>query len=173
MFLRGIEKQHRAGYELNGHERSGLAMNYIAAIRTLWNNVGYPKCDFDLNPIESTETFNNVTIKLLSFWYGCAIALHWIINKLHERTLWLAYDDRQSTFEKLVNIDKSATIHHMNLQVLATELYMVHHELPLSCIMLQNGQTYFENVNPWMTFLKKEMQRIILEINQYFKQEIC
>ena len=67
MFLRGIEKQHRAGYKLNGHERSGLAMNYIAAIRTLGNNVGYPKCDFDLNLIESTETFNNVTISYYPF----------------------------------------------------------------------------------------------------------
>ena len=67
MLSRVIEKQHRAGHELNGHERSGLAMNYIAAMRKLWNNVGYPKCDFDLNPIESTEIFNNVTVKLLSF----------------------------------------------------------------------------------------------------------
>ena len=39
------------------------------------------------------------------------------------------YDDRQSTFEELLNIDKSVTIHHRNLQVLATELYKVHHGL--------------------------------------------
>ena len=51
------------------------------------------------------------------------------INKLHERALRLVYDDRQSTFEELLNIDKSVTIHHRNLQVLATELYKVHHRL--------------------------------------------
>ena len=51
------------------------------------------------------------------------------INKLHERALRLVYDDRQSTFEELLNIDKSVTIHHRNLQVLATELYKVHHGL--------------------------------------------
>ena len=51
------------------------------------------------------------------------------INKIHERTLQLVYDDRQSTFEELLNIDKSVTIHHRNLQVLATELYKVHHRL--------------------------------------------
>ena len=51
------------------------------------------------------------------------------INKLHERALRLVYDDRQSTFEELLNIDKSVTIHHRNLQMLVTELYKVHHGL--------------------------------------------
>ena len=45
------------GLHLNEHGRSRLIMNYIAAIRKLGNNVGYPKCDFDLKPMESTETF--------------------------------------------------------------------------------------------------------------------
>ena len=51
------------------------------------------------------------------------------INKLHERALRLVCDNRQLTFEELLNIDKSVTIHHKNLQVLATELYKVHHGL--------------------------------------------
>ena len=50
-------------------------------------------------------------------------------NKLHERALRLLYDDRQPTFEELLNIDKSVTIHHRNVQVLVTELYKVHHGL--------------------------------------------
>ena len=45
------------------------------------------------------------------------------INKLHERALRLVYDDRQSTFEELLNIDKSVTNYHRNLQTLATEVY--------------------------------------------------
>ena len=51
------------------------------------------------------------------------------INKLYERALGLVYDDRQLTLKELLNIDKSVTIHHRNLQVLATELYKVHHGL--------------------------------------------
>ena len=51
------------------------------------------------------------------------------INKLHERALRLVYDNRQSTFKELLNLDKSVIIHHRNLHVLATELYKVHHEL--------------------------------------------
>ena len=31
------------------------------------------------------------------------------INKLHERALQLVYDDSQSTFEELLNIDKSVS----------------------------------------------------------------
>ena len=32
-------------------------MNYIVTKRESWNNVGYPKCDFDLKPRKPTETF--------------------------------------------------------------------------------------------------------------------
>ena len=48
------------GLYLNEHGTSSLTMNYIAAIRKLWNNTAYPKCDFDLNQIESTETFKTI-----------------------------------------------------------------------------------------------------------------
>ena len=51
------------------------------------------------------------------------------VNKLHERVLRLVYDDRQSTFEELLNIDKSVTIHHRNFQVLVTEFCKVDHGL--------------------------------------------
>ena len=42
-------------------------------------------------------------------------------NKLQGRALRLVYDDRESTFEELHQNDKSLSIHHQNLQVLATE----------------------------------------------------
>ena len=79
------------------------------------------------------------------------------INKLHERALRLVYDDRLSTFEELLNINKSVTIHHRNLQVLATELYKVHRGLASE---LMND------------IFKKEMWRTILEKIQNLKQEI-
>ena len=44
---------------------------------------------------------------------------------LHERPLRLVYDDGQSTLEELLHLRKSVTIHHINLQVFATELYIV------------------------------------------------
>ena len=45
------------------------------------------------------------------------------INRVHERALRIAYKDRTSSFQELLNKDGSVTIHHKNLQVLATEIY--------------------------------------------------
>ena len=47
------------------------------------------------------------------------------INRLHERSLRLTYDDYESSFQDLLVKDKSVCIHHRNLQVLATLLYKV------------------------------------------------
>ena len=68
---------------------------------------------------------------MLQFSYSFLVwrTLNNKLNKLPERALRLAYDDRQSKFEELLNIDKSVTIHHRNLQVLATELPKVYHGL--------------------------------------------
>ena len=68
------------------------------------------------------------------------------INKLHESALRLVYDDRQSTFEELLNINKSVTIHHRNVEVLATELYKVHHGLApelVNDIFKKRNMTYY------------------------------
>ena len=62
-------------------------------------------------------------------WMCRSITLNNKRNKLHERSLVLVYDDRQSTFEELLNIEKSVTIYYRNLQVLVAELYKVHHVL--------------------------------------------
>ena len=47
------------------------------------------------------------------------------INKLHERCLRVIYNDKKSTFQKLLDKDKSVSIYNRNLQVLATEMYKV------------------------------------------------
>ena len=51
------------------------------------------------------------------------------INKLHERALRLVYKDTNLTFEELLRKDNSFTIHQMNLQKLATEMYKVQNDL--------------------------------------------
>ena len=47
------------------------------------------------------------------------------INRLHERSLRLTYNDQISTFQELLNKDKSVSIHQRNLQVFATLLYKI------------------------------------------------
>ena len=56
-------------------------------------------------------------------------ALNNRINKLHERGLRLVYKDTHLTFDELLRKDNSFTIHHRNLQKLATEMYKIHKNL--------------------------------------------
>ena len=83
------------------------------------------------------------------------------INSLYERALRHVYDDRQSTFEEMLNIDKSVTIHHRNLQVLARELYKVHHvlgpELINDIFKNRNVTYYFRNNSAFETRNKKSV----------------
>ena len=51
------------------------------------------------------------------------------INHIHERALRIAYKDKHSTFHELLTKDGSVSIHHRNLQVLATEIYKFIHGL--------------------------------------------
>ena len=47
------------------------------------------------------------------------------INRLHERSLRIVYRDNLSSFDDLLSRDKSVSVHHKNLQILATELFKV------------------------------------------------
>ena len=51
------------------------------------------------------------------------------INKLHERALRVVYSDRVSSFEELIERDKSFSVHERNLQKLAVEMYKVKNEI--------------------------------------------
>ena len=51
------------------------------------------------------------------------------INKLHERALRLVYKDETLTFQELLDKDDSVTVHHRNLQRLATEMYKIKNNL--------------------------------------------
>ena len=44
------------------------------------------------------------------------------INRLHERMLRIVYKDYKSSFEELLSEDKSFTVHHKNVQKLASEI---------------------------------------------------
>ena len=51
------------------------------------------------------------------------------INSIHERALRITYQDHISTFQELLNKDNSISIHHRNLQALATEMFKIHRGL--------------------------------------------
>ena len=56
------------------------------------------------------------------------------INRLHERALRLVYKDHNLSFEDLLQKDESFTIHHRNLQKLATEMYKAYKNLSPSLV---------------------------------------
>ena len=51
------------------------------------------------------------------------------INELHKRCLRITYN-KKSSFKELLETDKSVLIHIKNLQVLATEMFMVYINIP-------------------------------------------
>ena len=51
------------------------------------------------------------------------------INSIHERALRITYQDHISTFQELLNKDNYISIHHRNLQALATEMFKIHRGL--------------------------------------------
>ena len=48
------------------------------------------------------------------------------IDSIHERALRITYQDHISTFQELLNKDNSVSIHHRNLQALATKMFKIH-----------------------------------------------
>ena len=51
------------------------------------------------------------------------------INKLHELCLRIVFSDDTSSFEELLEIDNSTSVHHQKIQVLATALYKIRNGL--------------------------------------------
>ena len=45
------------------------------------------------------------------------------INNVHKNALRIVYSDYKSTFQELLNKDTYFSVHHKNIQSLATEIY--------------------------------------------------
>ena len=78
-------------------------------------------------------------------WIFCSRALNNKINKLHERALRLVYKNEHLTFNELLDLDKSVTIHQRNLQKLAVEMYKAKHHI--SPIPMQ--ELFTEQINSY------------------------
>ena len=48
-----------------------------------------------------------------------------LMNRIHERSLRTVYDDTSSTFQELLQRNRSDSIHHKNIQTLTTEVFKV------------------------------------------------
>ena len=68
------------------------------------------------------------------------------INKLHERALRVVYKNTNLTFEELLILDNSVTIHHKNLQKLAVQMYKIKNNLSLPLIkeLFKSHESHYE-----------------------------
>ena len=66
-----------------------------------------------------TSQFNYCPI----LWMYCHRKSNNLINRIHERSLRLAYNDYISSFDTLLEKDNSVTIHQRNIQLLLLEIY--------------------------------------------------
>ena len=74
------------------------------------------------------------------------------INRLHERALRIAYGNDSSSFQELLNLDNSMTVHHRNLHRLATEMYKIKNNLsiPVQDIIKEHVNTHdLRNNRSW------------------------
>ena len=57
------------------------------------------------------------------------------INRIHGSALRTVYNDYMTTFENLLLIDNSVSVHHKNLQVLPTEIYKIKNKIAPEIMM--------------------------------------
>ena len=66
------------------------------------------------------------------------------INKLHERALRIVYKNQNLSFQELLTLDKSFSIHDRNLQKLATEMFKI--KSKTAPILMQELFPYYDNI---------------------------
>ena len=62
-------------------------------------------------------------------WMFCSRKMNREINDIHERALRLVYEDYSTSFEELLVKDKSASVHHRNIQKVAIEMFNMKNDL--------------------------------------------
>ena len=81
-------------------------------------------------------------------WVFLSRKLNNRVNKLHERTLRIVYQDYASSFTELLEKNNSTTMYNRNTQLLATELLLkVKNGLSpsfMNKIFVENGQHYYD-----------------------------
>ena len=62
-------------------------------------------------------------------WMFCSRKSNNKINRLHERSLRIVYNDYSSSFDELLSRDHSVLFHYQNIHRLAIEIYKVANDL--------------------------------------------
>ena len=97
----------------------------------------------------------------LSWMFYCR-TLNNKMNRLHKRCLRIIYNNNTSSFTDLLGIDNSVSVHHRNIQVLATELHELVNglspKLVSDCFKLNNITVY--NIRNRPTFYSRPVRSL-------------
>ena len=90
------------------------------------------------------------------------------INSKYERGLRITYQDNTSIFQELLNKDNSVSMHHRNLQGLATEMSKIHRGLSPEILretFVPKTSSY--NLRRNDTFEKRKVHSVYNGTNRY------
>ena len=91
------------------------------------------------------------------------------INRIHERALRVVYNDRNATFEQLLEKDNAVKIHDRNLQILATEMFFVFTKM----IITHEKQMSFSHIVSKQYIMAQKLYPFwALNYGQYFLMNI-
>ena len=109
-------------------------LNFASHNENLYNNVSrkthaLSRISPYMSLIEKRSLSNAFFVSQFSYcplaWMCHSRTLNNRISKPHERCLGVIYNEKKSKFQKLLDKDKSVSIHNRNLQVFAIEMYKV------------------------------------------------
>lgn len=84
------------------------------------------------------------------------------INRIHDKTLRIIYNNNTSSFEELLEKDNSDTIHHRNLKVVATEIFKIKNNLAPSIFkdLLERQNEKNNNLRNVLDFQSKTVKTV-------------
>ena len=92
----------------------------LSALARVYNNLNQ-ECRRTLMKAFIESQFGHCPL----IWMFCGENLNNRINHLHERSLRIVYNDYESSFQELLELDNSVSIHHRNICLLSIELFKV------------------------------------------------
>ena len=121
--LLGVKIDGKLSFENHVSSLCKKASQKLHALARVVNFMDLAKCKGLIKPF-ITSQFNYCPL----IWMFHSRQLNKRI-KIQERTLRLVYKDNKLTFDDLLKLDNSVTIHQRNLQILATEIFKVKNSL--------------------------------------------
>ena len=116
--LLGVTIDNKLRFDTHLSEVCRKAENKLSALTRIFRFLSFDKRRL------LVKAFFESQFKYCSLvWMFCSRTANNKINSLHKRALRLIYEDYDATFEELLEIDGSFSVHHFNIQTLLIEIY--------------------------------------------------